>query len=152
MPPTHTTEEPMKGVVVEVMTKTSSGLSSTVLENTNAAGISEAFFTALLQFLTSSPYIFGTVLLSYISGHFWAYIILSYFSKRERNILYSTFGKLSLGLMWFAIILIPTYIFAFKSFNIIITQLLEILITVLATALAGQFLISFVIIFLHRRG
>ena len=107
------------------MAETSSRLSSSVLENTNTTEIPEAFAAALLRFLTSSPYILCTVALSYISGHLWAYIILSYFSKQERKILYSLFGKLALGLMWFAIILMPTYVFVFRSFNIISAQLLE---------------------------
>lgn len=134
------------------MTYTASGLSNSVLENTNTSEIPDAFLVALLQLLTSSPYIICTVALSYFSGHLWAYIILSYLSKKERKILYSLFGKLSLGLMWFALVLIPIYLVRFKSVNIIGEQLLEILITVLAIAFALQLIILFVVFFLHRKG
>lgn len=134
------------------MTDTASRLSNSILDSSNASQIPDVFLVALLQFLTSSPYIMCIVALSYISGHLWAYIILSYFSKKERKILYSLFGKLSLGLMWFAAVLIPAYIVRFKSVNIIVEQLLEISITVLVIALALQLVALFVIFFLHRRG
>lgn len=134
------------------MTDTASRLSNSILDSSNASEIPDAFLVALLQFLTSSPYIICIVALSYISGHLWVYIILSYFSKKERKILYSLFGKLSLGLMWFAVVLIPAYIVRFRSVNIIVEQLLEISITVLVIALALQLIALFVIFFLHRRG
>ena len=134
------------------MTDIALRLSNSIPESSNASEIPDAFLVALLQFLTSSPYIICTVALSYISGHLWVYIILSYFSKKERKILYSLFGRLSLGLMWFAAVLIPAYIIRFKSVNIIGEQLFEILITVLVIALALQLIILFVVFFLHRRG
>lgn len=134
------------------MTDITLRLSNSIPESSNVSEIPNAFLVALLQFLTSSPYITCTVALSYISGHLWVYIILSYFSKKERKILYSLIGRLSLGLMWFAAVLIPAYIIRFKSVNIIGEQLFEILITVLVIALALQLIILFVVFFLHRRG
>ena len=112
--------------------------------------ISTEYMNALMALLTSNSYIIITVALAYLSGNIWLYIILSYFSKRERNFLNNTVGKVGLGILWFSLILLGIYIFVYRSI-ITIENMNEILITNLVISLALQAIVLLIINVLHRK-
>lgn len=114
--------------------------------------IPKEFMDKLVETVITSPYLLLPVALAYISGHLWAYIILAYFSKRERKVLYSLVGKVGLGLIWFALVLIPIYIISYKNINITLARLQEIIITVLVISLALQTIILILVYFIHGKG
>lgn len=133
------------------MSETPMILLSSEVDVSNNSEIPVDYMDALIKLLISSPYMIITVALAYLSGHLWAYIILSYFSKRGSKILNSLMGKVGLGLLWFSLVLLAVDLIIYRSF-ITLTILKEILITVLVMSLALQATILMIINVLYRKG
>lgn len=125
---------------------------SIALLNNNALSDSsvEIIEKKIVEFVMSCPHIFCTLILAGISGHLWTYIILAYFSKRERKFLNSRVSKIGLGILWFAVVLIPIYLIFYNNLNITIEHLKEVVFTVLAISLALQAVIVIVTNYIYR--
>lgn len=100
---------------------------------------------SFINLLTSSPYLLVPFILSFISGHMWSYIILSHFTKKERKILCSKVSRISLGLLWLALVLIFTYAITYRTFEVNIDNLKNIIFTALIISFALQAIILAII-------
>lgn len=112
----------------------------------------ERLIQAAVDLLIKSPQALITVLLAWFSGNVWTYIILSYFSKKERNILNSNLSKISIGLFWFALIFVFFHLIMYKNLIITFTNVLDSLVSVLIISLALQFIVLFFASVLNRKG
>ena len=113
--------------------------------------LTDIFISKFVEWITSSPYLMILIAIMYLSGHIWVYIVFTYCSKKERKLLNSIVGRLVLGLLWIALILIPTYIITYKSTTIEWEYFTDILSTAVVLALAIQAVIFGLINFLCRR-
>ena len=106
---------------------------------------------AVFEHIISTPMYIATLFFAFLSGHLWAYIVLVYFTKKERALLTNICGKTILGILWFSFILIPIYLVTYK--NLIINQenLIKVMSSVILFSLVTQ-LIVFIIINLVKRG
>lgn len=111
----------------------------------------DGFESILYKFIISTPYSIPTIVLAYVSGNMWAYIILSYFSKKERKILENWITKICLGILWFALVLLPIYFIHFKSLKFTVNRLIDIIITDIVISLAFQAIVIAVIYISHRK-
>lgn len=109
------------------------------------------FSNELLKLLAGSPLMLIAAALACCSGHLWSYIILSYFSKKERKILESFYGRISLGLIWFALLYIPLHLLHFKKLLFDLESIIQILPNVIIVSLALQALLFIIINFLFRK-
>ena len=110
------------------------------------------FWDELLKVLASSPLMIVTVAIACGSGHLWAYIIFSHFSKKERKILESFFGRISLGLIWFALVLIPTHYIYNGNLSFNLDSITSTLPNVIIFGLASQAIIMVIANFLFKKG
>ncbi len=114
--------------------------------------IQNNFGNELLKVLAGSPLMLIAVALACCSGHLWSYIILSYFSKKERKILESFYGRISLGLIWFSLIYIPIHFIHVRKLLFDLNSIIQMLPNVIIVSLALQALLFIVINFLSRKG
>lgn len=133
------------------MTTQLTTIAETNTDVVNVSSFSEKFLAVLLQYITSSPYILFTVALAYLSGNLWVYIILSYCSKRGQKYLGSLVSKIGLGLLWFALIMIPIYNCVHRKFTIEILLLPQIIATVWVLSFAMQAIVFIVVYFVYRK-
>lgn len=112
----------------------------------------ERLIRASVDLLIKSPQALITILLAWFSGNVWTYIILSYFSKKERNILNSNLSKISIGLFWFSLIFVFFHLVMYKNLIITFTNVLDSVVSVLIISLALQFIVLFFASVLNRKG
>lgn len=101
--------------------------------------------TAIIRLLVGSPPLLIMFASAYLSGHMWTYLILSYVSKKERKILYSLIGRVSIGITWFAFVAIPVSLIIYKNVLFSVERLVSISITTTVFSLASQAILLFVI-------
>ena len=106
---------------------------------------------AFIRLIISSPYYLIPFVSSYISGHVWSYIILSYFSKKERKILCSFQGRLSLGVVWSAFVFLITHLVMYLSLNVNLESYKNVIFLSTLVSLAAQGIILAVITFVYRK-
>lgn len=102
--------------------------------------------------IISSPYLLIPFVCSYFFGYLWSYIILSYFSKKERKILCNIVGRISLGLLWLALVLFFTYTITYGSLEFNIDNLKNIIYTAVIISGAIQAVVFAAIITLYKKG
>lgn len=113
-------------------------------------GVPSDIITAFIRIIINSPPLLVLSVTAYISGHLWAYIILTYVSKKERKILCSLLGRISCGVAWFALIAIPVSIVTYCNLLFTIDRIISISITTTIFSLALQSLILILINFFAR--
>lgn len=128
-----------------------------ILKNANVGALDAGtpyskFMDELVKLLASCPYAMITLAVANISGHLWTYIIFAFLCKREKTILNKEIAKIGLGLMWFALVLLPIYAVLYNSITVTEIHLAEIVITDLVISLVLQAVILAIVYFLHRKG
>lgn len=119
---------------------------------TTSMGTSDNYVNAIMKLITGSPILLVCVLIAYVIGHLWTYVILTYFSKKGQSILSSKYGKFGLGITWLAIISIPYHSIVYGDMNVSLETLTTIWIPVLIIALAIQFAIIIIVNIIHKKG
>jgi len=114
------------------------------------------FWNAAFDIIVSSPLMLLTIALAWVSGHLWAYILLSWFSKKERKrlvakLIDSRFGRIVLGLCWFSIIIIPVHLVFYRSLSFTFYSVISVLPNVLVFGLAIHTLIFAYVNFLFKK-
>lgn len=97
------------------------------------------------------------IVIAYFSGQFWLYIISSYLPKKRKKLfkelMNNYIGRILLGAMWEALVLLLIYGIRYRSFfNIELNAIEACMPTVLVATLALQAFIIVFITFLHRKG
>ena len=122
------------------------------VEVTSSGGNSMTdWYNAFSTLVIGSPHLLLISIMAHISGHTWTYIILSYFSKKERNILVSWIGKEALGIIWFTLVLIPTYLITYKSIYVKLYKIKNITATTIVISLAIQAILFIIITYRKRK-
>lgn len=115
--------------------------------------IPDKVIETLTDFFVGSPKVLATLILSWVSGHTWSYIVFTYFrdKKISEGFFDTWLGKSSLGLLWFSIVLVPIYIISHGTLKIEYEKILEV---IFSTLLYSYFLQAFIfiIITIFRRG
>ena len=97
----------------------------------------------VFSYILNTPSALGTIAISFLSGHLWAFIIITYFKKgkRGKSFLNAKTGKTAIGLLWFSIIILPIYYISNETLNIEYEKLLDSVVTTLLFGLALQAII-----------
>ncbi|MCK8095522.1 hypothetical protein [Pseudoalteromonas sp. 1CM17D] len=115
--------------------------------------IPDKIIDTVVDFFVSSPKVLATIVLSWVSGHTWSYIVFTYFRDKKNSIGFfdSWIGKAALGLLWFSIILAPVYYLTHGSLLIEYEKILDV---IFSTILYSYFLqaIIFITITIFKRG
>jgi threonine/homoserine efflux transporter RhtA len=114
--------------------------------------VPDSFSDELFRVLASSPFMILTAAIACGSGHLWAYMIFSYFSKKERKILESFYGRTALGLIWFALIIIPVHLISNGNLLFELSSITNALPSVIIFGLATQAMIFIVVYYVCKRG
>ena len=111
------------------------------------AKIPPEIIDVLIKFLLKTPKILALSIFSYLSGHLWMFIILTYFKKgtKGNKILNNMVGRLSLGFCWYALVLIPVYWLFVGDCFLEYENILRVITPTIVFGLAFQ-LVSFIII------
>lgn len=115
--------------------------------NNSATQIVDAF----TRFLMSSPYYLVPFVFAFFSGHVWSYIILSYFSKKERKVLHSFIGRSALGIVWFALIFFFIHLMMYTTLKIDFESFKTVILTTVVVSFALQALILGAITIICRK-
>lgn len=107
----------------------------------------------IFEYVLNTPKALVTLVFSWLSGHLWVYIVLTYFKDgtKGKKFLDGHIGKTAIGLLWFSLIMIPTYYFSHSSLNIEYEKLLSSVFSTLLYGLALQAII-FILLTLFKRG
>ena len=94
----------------------------------------------IFGYLIATPKMLFLAVLSFLSGHFWVYIYFAYIKNGSRSAkrIDNLYGKVVLGLIWFAIIL--TILYGIMHKTILNIQYELIMDLILSTILIGLFL------------
>jgi len=94
----------------------------------------------VLDYLKDTPKALGVLVFSLVSGHLWTFILFAYFkaNKKGNTILLSLVGRTSLGLCWFAVVMVVVYYFSFNTLNLSYQNILTITIPTLTFGLVLQ--------------
>lgn len=115
--------------------------------------IPDELIDAIVSFLVSSPKALATIIFSWVSGHTWSYIIFTYFRNKEKSTDFfdGWIGKVSLGLLWFALVLLPINAIVNKSMQVDYESILNVAYTTILYAFVLQAVI-FILITVFKRG
>ncbi|OEE34435.1 hypothetical protein A1QO_07915 [Vibrio genomosp. F10 str. ZF-129] len=115
--------------------------------------IPDEIIQTVITFLVGSPKVLATLVLSWISGHMWSYIVFTYFREKNKSegFFDGWLGKTALGLFWFSLIMLPIYYLVHASFTIEYENILSVLITTILYSYVVQAII-FIAITLFKRG
>ena len=102
----------------------------------------------IFSYILNTPSVLGTIAISFLSGHLWAFIIITYLKKgkKGKSFLNAKTGKTAIGLLWFSIIILPIYYISNGTFNIEYEKLLDSVVTTLLFGLALQAIIFALIV------
>ena len=114
------------------------------------------FWNTILDVIISSPILLLTVATAWVSGHLWAYILMSCFTKKERgslmvNFIESRFGRIVLGLFWFSVVIIPVHFVYYRKLSFDLDSIASVLPNVIVFGLAIQALIFAIVNYLFKR-
>lgn len=103
-------------------------------------GVAKTIEQELLEYLKQTPTAIAVLVMSYFSGHLWVFVVTAFLRSKTRgdNLLRSITGKTALGLLWFAAILVPIYLYKFREYNFEYSRILEVALPTLVTGLLVQ--------------
>ena len=107
---------------------------------------------AILDLLSKNPLALVSIGLAWISGNVWVYIILGYFSIKERDFLSKNWCKMSVGIIWFSLIYVFFHLITYKNLIISFTNVLEHLISVVIISYALQFIVLLFVSVFSKKG
>ncbi len=115
--------------------------------------IPDELIDAVVGFFVSSPKVLATIILSWVSGHTWSYIVFTYFRDKSTSVgFFDTWmGKVALGLLWFSLILMPINYFVNDTLAIEYENVLKVLFSTVLYSFVLQ-AIAFITITLFKRG
>jgi hypothetical protein len=115
--------------------------------------IPDELIDAVVSFLVKSPVALPTIILAWVSGHTWSYVVFTYFRNKDKSTGFfdGWIGKVALGLLWFALVLIPINIIVNGSMQVDYESILKIVYTTIFYAMALQAVI-FILITVFKRG
>ncbi len=97
----------------------------------------------VLDYLRQTPKAVAVLVVSYLSGHLWVFIITAFFRSRTRGdqLLKSVTGRTAVGLLWFASLLVPIYLLRFGGLHFEYANILELTVPTLVAGLFFQLLV-----------
>ncbi|MUJ26323.1 hypothetical protein GNP82_18500 [Aliivibrio fischeri] len=115
--------------------------------------IPDEIIQTIVDFLVGSPKVLAALILSWVSGHTWSYIVFTYFREKNKSVGFfdSWMGKTALGLLWFSLIMLPIYFLVHDSYTIEYDKVLEILFSTILYSYVVQAII-FIAITIFKRG
>ncbi len=115
--------------------------------------IPDEIVQSVVNFIIGSPKVLATLVLSWVSGHTWSYIVFTYFrdKKNSTGFFDGWMGKVALGLLWFSLVLLPIYAIVHGSFSIEYDKVLDVVFSTILYSYVLQAVI-FIAITLFKRG
>ncbi|EGR1045481.1 hypothetical protein EFU54_17695 [Vibrio cholerae] len=115
--------------------------------------IPDEIVQTVITFLVGSPKVLATLILSWVSGHTWSYIVFTYFRDKTKSegFFDSWMGKMALGLLWFSLIMLPIYYLFHNSLSIEYDKVLLVIFSTVLYSYVVQAII-FIAITLFKRG
>lgn len=107
---------------------------------------------AATEFLIATPVAMVFLVLAFLSGHLWIFILLTYAKSTSRGNrkIDNTYGKIALGIAWLAIVLLPVYYCRNHSLDFQPELILDVLPSTMIYALCIQLPAFWVIATLFR--
>ena len=107
----------------------------------------------IVTFLISTPKVLVAIVFSWVSGHLWSYVLFTYFRDKTKSIGFfdGWMGKASLGILWFALIIVPINYMVNDTFNIEYENILKVIYSVVLYGFVLQAFI-FICLTLFKRG
>ncbi|MCI0560052.1 MAG: hypothetical protein MN733_16305 [Nitrososphaera sp.] len=106
-------------------------------------GMERGLQTDLLEYLRDTPKALVVVVASFISGHLWVFMITAFIRSKTKgnNLLQSTVGRTTVGLIWLTGVLVPFYCLKFREFSFDYERILQIAIPTVVTGLFIQLIL-----------
>lgn len=95
------------------------------------------------EHISSSPHLLGLLFSSWLSGHFWLFIMFNFVGKKknEKAMIDNFMGKIAIGVSWFLLIVYSIHIITAQKFYIEYTQVIDLILTSIIVGFILQFLI-----------
>jgi hypothetical protein len=108
----------------------------------SASSVPASISEPVLEYLRQTPYALAVLVFSYFSGQLWTFLILGYLKKGTagNRVLNSVAGKVSLGIAWFALVLVPIFYLSHESLRFTYDSILSVVIATLVAGLCAQVL------------
>jgi hypothetical protein len=103
----------------------------------------------IVKFIISSPKALAVIFFSFFSGNLWNFIILSYITKNNTKAikhLDTNYSKISLGIIWFALIMYPIYCIKFGLTEVLLDNVFSIIWQTLLISMFFQAIFTLIII------
>jgi hypothetical protein len=108
---------------------------------------------AIIKYIVSSPKALAVIFFSFISGNLWNFVVLSYLTKNTKAVKYldTYYCKISLGIIWFAVIMYPLYCIKYGMTEVVLESVFSIIWQTLLIGLCIQGLVTLFIIKLIKK-
>lgn len=115
--------------------------------------IPDEIVQTVITFILGSPKVLATLVLSWVSGHTWSYIVFTYFRDKAKSegFFDGWMGKTALGLLWFSLIMLPIYYLVHDSLTIKYDNVLSVIFSTILYSYVVQAIV-FIAITLFKRG
>lgn len=96
-----------------------------------------------VEYIVECPKLLGFVIISFISGHLWYFLISTYFKKGKKgnHLLNSKIGKTTVGAFYNALVFVPFQLIINKTILLHWQQIMDLILVSLLTGMVLQFLI-----------
>ena len=96
-----------------------------------------------IEYIVESPKLLGFVIVSFLSGHLWYFIISTYFKKGKKGnaLLNNQIGKTTVGAFYNALIFFPLQLAINKTISIQWQQIMDLILTTMLFGMVLQILI-----------
>lgn len=100
----------------------------------------EAVEDLAVDFFRSTPIALAALAISFLSGQLWVFVIFEYMhpSKKANKALDNAAAKAALGLLWFALVLVPFYYIQFDDLSLEYQNILQLTVPTLVLGLFAQ--------------
>ena len=96
-----------------------------------------------IEYIIQTPKLLGFVIVSFLSGHLWYFIITTYIKvgRKGNTLLNNKIGKTTIGAFWNVLVLMAFYMITQKIITITWEQALEVVFATLLIGMVIQILI-----------
>jgi hypothetical protein len=108
-----------------------------------STNIQHSVADVLSNYLRATPQAIAVLIVAFLSGHLWVYIITAYLRRNTKGnrLLQSTAGRIAIGMAWLAVVMIPVYFTEYGTWPADYGNILAIVIPTIVLALFAQVVI-----------
>ncbi len=96
-----------------------------------------------IEYIVECPKLLGFVIISFLSGHLWYFLISTYFKKGRKGnaLLNSKIGKATVGAFYNALVFVPFQLIINKTISLRWQQIMDLILTSMLAGMVLQILI-----------